>query len=122
MSRIKNISASTLPEAIISLIILLVCFSIAITVISSLYKESISENEIMVHFKLQELKNKTVADKLYIDETAKYKDYLLIKTITPSPFNTKLIAIKVFALNSKNDTIEKQLRLIYLPDVPIPSK
>ena len=122
MSGIKRISASTLPETIISLIILLVCFSIAITVISSLYKETISENETMVHFKLQELKDKTIANKLYIDETVKYKDYLLIKTVTTSIINSKLIVIKVFALNSKNDTVEKQQRLIYLPDASTPSK
>ena len=100
MSGIKKIVASTLPEAIISLIILLVCFSIAITVIASLYKETISENETMVHFKLQELKDKAVVDKLYIDETIKYKDYLLIKAVTLSPFNSKLIKIKVFSTAS----------------------
>lgn len=112
MLRIKKVNSSTLPETIISLIILLSSFSIAVMIISSLYKETISENETLVHIKLQEFKNKTLAENLYFDESINYKNYLLVKKVIPSKFNTNLILLKFYALSQNNDTIERQERLV----------
>ena len=112
MLRIKKLNSSTLPETIISLIILLSSFSIAVMIISSLYKETISENETLVHIKLQEFKNKTLSENLYFDESINYKNYLLVKKVVPSKFNANLILLKFFSLSTSNDTIEKNERLV----------
>jgi hypothetical protein len=112
MLRIKKLNSSTLPETIISLIILLSSFSIAVMIISSLYKETISENETLVHIKLQEFKNKTLTENLYFDESINYKNFLLVKNVIPSKFNTNLILLKFYALSPSNDTLEKQERLV----------
>lgn len=119
MLRIKKVNSSTLPETIISLIILLSSFSIAVMIISSLYKETISENETLVHIKLQEFKNKTLSENLYFDESINYKNYLLVKRVLPSKFNTNLILLKFYALNPSNDTIEKNERLVYVHESSI---
>ncbi len=119
MLRIKKLNSSTLPETIISLIILLSSFSIAVMIISSLYKETISENETLVHIKLQEFKNKTLSENLYFDESINYKNYLLVKRVIPSKFNTNLILLKFYALSPSNDTMERQERLVCLHESSI---
>ncbi|MCX6232971.1 MAG: hypothetical protein NTZ33_15685 [Bacteroidetes bacterium] len=116
MLRIKKIPASTLPETIISLIILLSCFSIAVMLISSLYKETISEKECFLHFKLQEFKSKTLNEHRYFDESVQYRDFLLVKRVSPSKYCSDLIYIKFYTLNDKQDTLLKQELYVYIPE------
>lgn len=113
MFRIKKITSSTLPETIISLIILLTSFSIAVMLISSLYKETISEKDTLVHIKMQEFKSKTIFEKKFFDETIIYNDLKLVKTV--ATYSPNLLLVKFYALNLLNDTLEKQQRYVYLP-------
>jgi len=116
MLRIKKIPASTLPETIISLIILLTSFSVAVMLISSLFKETLSENETLLHLKLQEFKAKSLNEHRYFDESIEYKDYVMVKRVFPSVYNPNLIHLSFYALNLKNDTLEKQERFVYVPE------
>ncbi len=88
----------------------------------SLFKETISEKETLIHLKLSEFKNKTIHEKRFFDEIIDYDNCILIKKTTPSELNPDLILLQFFALNEDNDTIEKQQRFIYLPDLKAQNK
>lgn len=84
-------------------------------VISSIYKETISEKEAIVHIKLQEFKNKSLSKNLYFDESTYYNDFKLVRNVILSKYNSDLILLRFFIINPNNDTIEKSERYVFLP-------
>lgn len=109
----KKLRASTLIEAIVALVIIMLVFSIIMNFYLRQVKSSSQLNKLNIHFILNKIVNNEDVEQLYNDTEYKFESFMIKKTVSQYKNKENLFLLKYECLDT-NKTILLQKRKVML--------
>ena len=108
----KKLKASTLPEALAAMVIILSCFGICAGIYFNVLKSDNSLLNYRVHLLLQNLAEETKQRDLMVSENINIQELDIRKTVEAYPDASDLFTLRLSAFNKEGRCIEEYKELV----------
>lgn len=97
----KNLKASTLLESLISMVLIMICFTIATAVYLNIIRGNQTGKKLKVHLLMEKMAFETKQNNTYLDETQNYENMVIRKMIKPYPSASGLYLLSLKAFENE---------------------
>lgn len=102
MAVLKKTDGSTLIETLLSLTIIMVCFSIGMMIFNNILKNSNNRLQTEAFFKIKELAIDAINNDQMNNETIEFEEFFIVKTTRPFENIKNLYIIEIAAYKSED--------------------
>ena len=110
-----QLKSATLVEAIISILIISISFSIGLAVILNSIQPFKTLDKVSLDAAINSMIINTKEQNYYIDETKKYKEFSIEKTVTNVANYEDVLQIHFKVRNTKNKITYERIEWVYVP-------
>jgi hypothetical protein len=111
----KKLKASTLIESLIAMLVIMLCFSIAVMIYLNVVRSDKLYQKNTANFILNEIAIQTKKEKKFIDESLKEGQFLIQKNVEKYQDTANLYRLHILAFNTRNEIIGEYNELIIAP-------
>jgi hypothetical protein len=108
----KRLSAATLVEAMVAMVIILVIFGITTTVLVQTSLRSFSVKRIKAAQLVNTLFAKTISERSFFNEEVTLDGWIIRKDVQQYNGNNRVLEIKIIVLDDDSNELENEQRLI----------
>jgi len=107
-----KIKASTLVEALVAMVIILIIYGIGLTIFINVNKSSANRLKIEAYLQLEDIVAKTKKEARYLDETYDLENLKVEKKITKYDNNNSLNVLQIKILSKENKLLAEHREII----------
>lgn len=112
----KNIKASTLLEALVALVILIVISSFVFLILNNVNRNSNIGLKARAYNETNNIFYTSLADSDFKEQLYDFKNFEVLRIATYSPWNSELLEFKVTARCKQGRLLVEKKRLVLIPD------
>lgn len=111
-----HLKSATLVEAIVAVLIISISFSIGIAIILNCMQPFKTQDLINLDYRINQILQNTKTTKYYIDETFKYKEFTILKTVSKYENYNDIVVVDFKVRNTKNKITYERIEWIYVAE------
>lgn len=112
---LKRLKASSLVEVTVSMVVMVMVFSMALIIYLNVTGAGITSPKLQLKMFLQSYAAKTKREKVFKNEELKWEQYIIRKIVLPYKGNTDLLLCTYSAYNQSEKLVAERKELVYLP-------